>query len=94
MKNYKLLNFNKKILSELGFVESLTGTILRKSYKYREYDFIDLCIVKGKEYIYFYKNRFFLPCELKSEIGDMGVKFLNKEIKEDLKKLKELVIIK
>jgi len=94
MKNYKLINYNKEILKELGFSESFP-TIMEKKYQYEyPYGNIEFKIVKGKKYVYFYRLRFLLPCELKDEIGIKEEKSLLKIMKNDLKILKEKNIIK
>jgi len=94
MKNYRVLKYDDEQLKILGFNSHFPG-IMSKRYCYKyPYGWIEFLFAQGKDHVYFYNLRHFLPCELIDEIGKDNEKLLLKEMKEDLKQLKNLNLIK
>lgn len=105
MKNYKLLTTQewglfgpKKVftqtqaeaLKELGFRHDEFFNAYKKSYC-EDYTPLEMCLYLGKDHLCFYYNRdFILPCQL----PEQAYKLFKKVITSDIRKLKELCILK
>jgi hypothetical protein len=105
IKNYKIVSsaglgmFGKRNY----FKEQIKESLINMGFNYDElcnkysktywcdYSSLTLCLFLHKNYIYFYKDRFLLPCELDETDSKIVV---TKTFKEDLKKLKEIGCIK
>jgi len=94
MKNYKLKTIDtygifgnkkdftdkqKEELKNLGFRLTFMDTTWEKYMG----NFVTMMILTGKEYLYFYNYRHFLPCELSENVKDKDtLKEINKVVKE------------
>jgi hypothetical protein len=85
-----------KILKEIGFKYKEEFREYEKHYQYDiPYGYISMILFTGEEYLRFYNRggRYILPCELEREVSS-HYKTLLKIMREDIKKLKEIEVIK